>query len=80
MNESVRVFWEHCCKQRPEWAGAPIPEAWAFGGDAASADRLGSRVVAGTKTATCGALWEYEYDGEALPTVGQLAIILRRVR
>lgn len=40
------------------------------------ADELGALVAAGTKTATCSALWEYEAEGEPIPQVGQRSIIL----
>jgi uncharacterized protein YhfF len=33
-------------------------------------------VLAGTKTATAGALWDYEHEDEQLPRVGDLAILL----
>jgi len=53
-----------------------MPAAWSFGADAALADRLGALVVEGTKTATSGALWEYEHDDSPLPRVGDLGIVL----
>lgn len=51
-------------------------EAWGFGDGPKMADELGALVVAGTKTATASAIWEYEAAGEALPQVGELSIIL----
>ncbi len=53
-----------------------MPEAWGFGADPAMADRLGALVVAGIKTATCSALWEYEHDNSPLPLVGDLGIVI----
>ena len=51
-----------------------VAEAW---GDAPRlADELGALIVAGTKTATCSALWEYEAEGSALPEVGSKTIVL----
>ena len=32
-------------------------------------------VLSGTKTATAGALWDYEVEGEELPTSGALGIV-----
>lgn len=52
------------------------PPAWAFGGTPEQADDLLALVLAGTKTATAGALWDYEADGEAVPAAGNLSIVL----
>lgn len=40
------------------------------------ADELARLVLAGTKTATCSLLWEYEASDEAMPQEGELSIIL----
>ena len=53
-----------------------IPPAWAFGATPRQADDLLALVLAGTKTATAGALWDYQAAGEELPTPGELAILL----
>jgi uncharacterized protein YhfF len=55
---------------------APTPAASAFGATPAEADALLALVLDGTKTATAGALWDYEHEGETLPRVGDLAILL----
>lgn len=55
---------------------APMPAAWGFGNTSRMADELGSLVLQGVKTATCSMLWEYESDGEPVPAVGELSIIL----
>jgi uncharacterized protein YhfF len=52
------------------------PPAWAFGASAEEADELLGLVLAGDKTATASALWDYEAEGEALPEVGSLSILL----
>lgn len=52
------------------------PPAWAFGADEAQADELLALVLAGTKTATASALWDYESDDAPLPEVGALSIIV----
>ena len=52
------------------------PPAWSFGATPAHADDLLDLVLRGTKTATAGALWDYEAEGEQLPTPGQLSIVL----
>lgn len=52
------------------------PPAWAFGADAEQADALLALVLDGTKTATAGALWDYESDEAPLPETGALSIIV----
>jgi uncharacterized protein YhfF len=55
---------------------AHTPAVSAFGATPAQADALLALVLDGTKTATAGALWDYEHEGETLPKVGELAILL----
>jgi uncharacterized protein YhfF len=55
--------------------GSLRPPAWAFGATPEQADELLAHVLSGTKTATAGALWDYEADGEELPTPGTLGIV-----
>lgn len=57
-------------------ATAVPPPTWAFGGTPEEADDLLALVLAGTKTATASARWLYERDGEPLPCVGDLSIVL----
>lgn len=52
------------------------PPAWSFGATPEQADRLLDLVLAGAKTATAGALWDYEADDEPLPAPGMLSIVL----
>ena len=51
-----------------------VAEAW--GDSPRLAHELGALIVEGTKTATCSAAWEYEAEGERLPTVGSKTIVL----
>ncbi|WP_299033784.1 ASCH domain-containing protein [uncultured Pseudokineococcus sp.] len=57
-------------------ATAVPPPAWAFGATPEQADELLALVLDGTKTATASAHWEYEAEGEALPSPGDLSIVL----
>lgn len=50
--------------------------ASAFGDNAAMANELAELVMSGVKTATCGALWQYEAENEPLPTKGHLELVL----
>jgi uncharacterized protein YhfF len=50
--------------------------AKAFGNDADTADELGLLVQDGQKRATTSLLSSYEEDGEPLPAVGNLSIVL----
>ena len=52
------------------------PPSWSFGATEQQADDLLALVLDGTKTATAGALWDYEADNEPLPEPGSLSIIL----
>jgi uncharacterized protein YhfF len=52
------------------------PPAWSFGATPEQADELLGLVLDGSKTATAGALWDYEAEDEPLPEVGTLGIVL----
>jgi uncharacterized protein YhfF len=56
--------------------GSVVPPTWSFGDDAELADALLALVLDGTKTATSGALTEYEQADEPLPVKGDLSIVL----
>ena len=59
-----------------------LPASWrdldqfSFGDTPEMADELLALVLAGKKTATCSALWEYEADGEPLSQVGERTVVL----
>jgi uncharacterized protein YhfF len=52
------------------------PQAWSFGDEPELAERLLAAVLAGDKTATSSALWDYDDEGAPLPMVGELSILL----
>lgn len=60
----------------PNAADTLPPNVWAFGATPEQADELLALVLAGTKTATAGALWDYEAEDVALPEPGDLSIVL----
>ena len=85
-DDEVSAFWE-LARVRARLNSAPSyfgpttlevvpPPAWSFGASAEQADALLALVLDGTKTATAGALWDYESEGEPLPEVGTLSILL----
>ncbi|WP_188777772.1 ASCH domain-containing protein [Marmoricola endophyticus] len=73
--DAVEAFWRRA-RAACGLATTSAPEAWAFGSGAAQADALLALVLNGTKTATAGALWDYEAEGEAVPRPGDLSIAL----
>jgi uncharacterized protein YhfF len=52
------------------------PPAWSFGDEPELAETLLAAVLAGEKTATSSALWDYDDEGAPLPVVGELSILL----
>ncbi len=67
---ALEAFW------RDTGSSGPVPEAWAFGDHAALADELLALVLAGTKTATAASMWDVQADGDPVPRVGDLSILL----
>jgi len=51
-----------------------VAEGW--GDSSQMADELGALIAAGTKTASCSALWAYEVEGEPLPRTGVKTVVL----
>lgn len=78
MNDSkIEAFWQRFLRSLP--AGSeppPLASAWPFGDNPDLANELGALVLAGIKTATCASLEEMALDGESLPRVGDLSVIL----
>ena len=73
--QSVQDFWRRARIAMPELPEA-VPEAWAFGATPEQADGLLGLVLAGTKTGTASALWDYEETGDAVPEPGEHSILL----
>lgn len=84
--EQVRTFWDlarlhaHLNEVPTYFGPTPLdsvpPPTWSFGASAEQADELLGLVLEGVKTATAGALWDYEAEGEPLPEPGNLSIAL----
>ncbi len=79
---NTQTFWQAYLATLPQpidpalLEPTALPEAWGFGDGPRMANELGALVRDGSKTATCSALWAYELDGEPLPQVSELSIIL----
>lgn len=78
MPADISAFWREARAAVPT-----LPEAepgddrvWAFGATKEHADELLDLVLAGVKTGTASYLWAYEAEGEQLPEVGQIDVIL----
>ncbi len=54
----------------------PSAVTFSFGDSPEMADELLALVLAGTKTATCGALRDYGEGAEAMPVVGRRDVVL----
>ena len=76
-NEKQAAFWKdylssiHDAKNQIN----KTYEAWHFCDNEKDADELGDLARNGIKTATCGMLWDYEVENEALPKVGDLSMV-----
>ena len=82
----VRAFWDlarlhaHLSEVPAYFGPTPLypapPPPGSCGAGPAPADELLGLVLAGTTPATAGALWDYEAEGEDLPDIGALSIVL----
>jgi uncharacterized protein YhfF len=59
-----------------ERANLGEPGVWGFGDSPELADELGALVKQGIKTATAELVWTVEFEGNAIPVVGEYNIIL----
>jgi uncharacterized protein YhfF len=77
-HNQIEVYWRRYLETLPP--DSPVRDeeyvAEGWGDSPEMADELGALIAAGTKTATCSALWEYEAEDEHLPKVGLKAIVL----
>ena len=77
-SDRIETFWQSYLDTLPEDSPIRAEEYVAEGwGDSPQlADELGALIAAGTKTATCSALWEYESEGSPLPEPGSKTVVL----
>ena len=77
-NVAIQTYWQTFVatlpSDSPYRSKSYISEGWGDGPE--MADELGALIAAGTKTATCSSLWEWEAEGEAVPEPGLVTIVL----
>lgn len=77
-NHLIEAYWQKYLaglgETHPDRAEDYIVDS--FGDSPELAEELVALVLAGVKTATCSALWEWQAEGGALPTVGLKTIVL----
>lgn len=81
ITESIEHYWQRYLEtlseaKRTDLSGNRPYLVDQFGDTPELADELGQLVLAGIKTATCSALWEWPAKPQPLPTVGLKTIVL----
>jgi uncharacterized protein YhfF len=74
IREALEAYRASLPPDSPRRAAPWVAEG--FGDGPELADRLGALVLAGVKTATCSALWEWQASGDPLPQAGLLTVVL----
>ena len=76
--ERIEAYWQEFLATLP--ADSPYRDQPydpdGFGDSPELAKELGALVLSGIKTGTCSSVWEWEVEGEALPEVGSIWIVL----
>ena len=76
--ETIKAYWQKFISTLP--ADSPyhlksyLAEGW--GDSPEMADELGALIAQGTKTGTCSALWEWEAEGNSIPEVGLITVVI----
>jgi len=77
-NMGIEEYWNSFLATLP--SDSPYREkkyvAEGFGDHPKLADELGALIVSGIKTGTCSALWEWQAEGNPIPEVGLISIVL----
>ncbi|ABW31758.1 ASCH domain-containing protein [Acaryochloris marina] len=74
---AIEHYWQSYCQTLSPDEDLDQPYlVEQFGDSPEMANELGQLVLAGTKTATCSALWEWEAEHSPLPTVGLKTIVV----
>jgi uncharacterized protein YhfF len=76
--QTVEDYWQTFLsslpKDSPYHTKTYIAEGW--GDSPALADKLGALIVQRIKTASCSTLWEWQAEGNSIPEVGLITIVL----
>lgn len=74
----LTAFWAEARDAVPTLPKEPprADHVWAFGATPEHADGLLALVLAGIKTGTASFGWEYEADGEEIPSAGGIDVLL----
>ncbi|MCZ4279243.1 ASCH domain-containing protein [Kiloniella laminariae] len=71
----IEAFWKSCREYLPAEDRDASFSSWSFGDSAELSEELLNLVLSGDKTATCGALFDYEADGITPPKQGSYHIV-----
>ena len=78
MTGIVAAYWQRFLASLPE--DSPYHQrnynAEKWGDYRELAEELGALIAAGTKTAACSSMWEWEAEGNPIPEVGLITIVL----
>jgi uncharacterized protein YhfF len=74
--QNIDTYWQQFLATHPDTPPDTVFIAERFGDSPELADELAALIIDGTKTATCSALWEWEFESEPLPEIGTLTILL----
>lgn len=76
MNENIKEYWDGFLKATGRPADTEYYGCFAFGTGKQMADELLALVLSGQKRATTSTVPSYEAEGERLPRVGDLSVVL----
>ena len=71
----VDAFWQRYLATSPDKT-ARYRVAQQFGDGVTMGNQLADLIMRGIKTATCSCLWEWQAEGESLPNIGTLDVLL----
>ena len=78
MTDEVEAYWQRFLASLP--VDSPYHQrsynAEKWGDYRELAEELGTLIAAGTKTASCSSLWEWEAEGDPIPEEGEVTIVL----
>ena len=74
MNEQTEIFWRDFCEKHDLPLDTPV-QAWSFGMDDETADKMVDLVMRGIKTAITSSFLGYN-ENDPMPKVGDYSIVL----